>query len=822
MNILRTLTLLLLALVLPAHAQTWHTFEIRAAAPMVGRSLEITDPSGSSTTVGNFSLWQPWPDGATNSYSVIYGVQFLVDESQPEQVWTFAAGGRVAQVTGATLSGAVQFSQLGNGSYLLPVEFVNGSVEFLAAPSNDGMFHLTDPMAMVQGGSITAMTHQGEVVEGGTLQYGSFQWLRCSASGNPAAPFYVVNLATGQRTQDNATILGLAEWTADPVTVYPLVPVTFHFDMANWGQGFTLHYQAPGRPGMVAAFNAGPLGVTGAQVMSDGQSVNVTGSVGFTGSVAVGSRYWITRSADGWDSQARDGTNSLGNGLPGPWTEPLSYAPIQWAFMGTLPPPVENMQPVEFYMPSGMSGYIHQPAADRALGDVVRTEMWMDYDSNANPHPFWYDVRVAEVNINQPFWLEINGTEVSMNQQWYFAGWSPLNGPSEPPPPPPTVIDLSGTLILPEARQSHSLELMGPYGSAGWLSWASGTSQSITLNDPWHSELPFSLQVIAIPFDMSYSENTSPGGTPMLIDWTTGESQPLSSGTMDFSQWWLPAEALPLQISLSRWDHDLRIRQPNGDEYSILPGSSQGDLTVINGGAWYQSYFYFDGNGNRRPGIDSWVYDATTGEESPWNQADLTGWVYCPSITESNAAQLGRTYSVEVKWRLPAQSQDALLGGGFSIERWRSDTESWSNIAVLAALDCRMPSTADWFHHIDSAPPRNGVSVRYRITYGYGATYGTPSETSAIPIPLDSDGDGIADWWELAHGLNPFGLDAGGDGDLDNLTNLAEFLADTNPAAADTDDDGTADDVELAANTDPIKAAPKLTLTLPSGATFVP
>ena len=59
---------------------------------------------------------------------------------------------------------------------------------------------------------------------------------------------------------------------------------------------------------------------------------------------------------------------------------------------------------------------------------------------------------------------------------------------------------------------------------------------------------------------------------------------------------------------------------------------------------------------------------------------------------------------------------------------------------------------------------------------------------------VDSDGDGIPDWWETLHGLDPFDKsDAWEDWDGDGLDNLAEFRAGTDPSAGDSDGDGYPD-----------------------------
>lgn len=73
----------------------------------------------------------------------------------------------------------------------------------------------------------------------------------------------------------------------------------------------------------------------------------------------------------------------------------------------------------------------------------------------------------------------------------------------------------------------------------------------------------------------------------------------------------------------------------------------------------------------------------------------------------------------------------------------------------------------------------------------------------AVAIPSasagvrDSDGDGMPNWWEKAHGLSPYVANAGGDPDRDRLVNLREYRNGTNPRREDTDRDGVDDGDEV-------------------------
>lgn len=106
------------------------------------------------------------------------------------------------------------------------------------------------------------------------------------------------------------------------------------------------------------------------------------------------------------------------------------------------------------------------------------------------------------------------------------------------------------------------------------------------------------------------------------------------------------------------------------------------------------------------------------------------------------------------------------------------------------------------------------IAAGYTDDYPWTAT--TTDDNDFAPLNLgqlktlfnfdlrtDTDGDGMPDWWELAHGLNPAVNDAGGDADGDQLTNLQEYQAGSDPQASDSDGDGFDDAWEVARGLNP-------------------
>ncbi|MFO7973319.1 MAG: IPT/TIG domain-containing protein [Candidatus Hydrogenedentota bacterium] len=141
--------------------------------------------------------------------------------------------------------------------------------------------------------------------------------------------------------------------------------------------------------------------------------------------------------------------------------------------------------------------------------------------------------------------------------------------------------------------------------------------------------------------------------------------------------------------------------------------------------------------------------------------------------------------------------------------------------SVMGSADYRNP----WYRDAVTSPPTATTVFNGHVGAGAGEA-GVPTGTGHAMVRsqfglcvaggthllVDSDLDGLPNYWEVEHGLDPTddgstNPDNGPDGDPDGdgLSNAAEFEVGTNPTDADTDDDGMPDGWEVEHGLDPLE-----------------
>ncbi|NCC50956.1 MAG: VWA domain-containing protein, partial [Spartobacteria bacterium] len=124
-----------------------------------------------------------------------------------------------------------------------------------------------------------------------------------------------------------------------------------------------------------------------------------------------------------------------------------------------------------------------------------------------------------------------------------------------------------------------------------------------------------------------------------------------------------------------------------------------------------------------------------------------------------------------------------------------STTGAWG---VGSTMEVMNPGTNSSFKiTLAGVPVLAGISMGVKPTNSVMDTLGAV-DTTPLPLALpstesDTDGDGIPDWWEMEYFGSPTGADPYGDPDNDNLNNLNEYYAGTDPFDWDTGDTGEND-----------------------------
>lgn len=73
----------------------------------------------------------------------------------------------------------------------------------------------------------------------------------------------------------------------------------------------------------------------------------------------------------------------------------------------------------------------------------------------------------------------------------------------------------------------------------------------------------------------------------------------------------------------------------------------------------------------------------------------------------------------------------------------------------------------------------------YDLSQATSGLFSVRTQPAEYTLGVDSDGDGLPDWWERKYGTNPQLFDSDRDVDRDGLTALAEYLAGRNPNVDD-------------------------------------
>ncbi len=182
-------------------------------------------------------------------------------------------------------------------------------------------------------------------------------------------------------------------------------------------------------------------------------------------------------------------------------------------------------------------------------------------------------------------------------------------------------------------------------------------------------------------------------------------------------------------------------------------------------------------------GIDITIED----QASIWGAVDYTGSetgdIHIIAVSTSDSWDT--TYECVIPW---IQGWQAVTSGEiyvtFPADYMISGLPS-SNYWVRAFIDT---DTNEVYSYTEAAGQyaSNAIPVSNRVT-GINFT-----------MAYDSDADSMPDGWELANGLSPGNpADAGEDPDADGLSNLQEYIFETDPNDADSDQDGLTDGEEV-------------------------
>ncbi|WP_025819789.1 M4 family metallopeptidase [Shewanella marina] len=186
-----------------------------------------------------------------------------------------------------------------------------------------------------------------------------------------------------------------------------------------------------------------------------------------------------------------------------------------------------------------------------------------------------------------------------------------------------------------------------------------------------------------------------------------------------------------------------------------------------------------------------------------------TGWLTNNQQAHQGQYSLGSRsidddQTAEIHWL-------GLFEEGYLYFNYYLDSESYGDYLELyidGELVKKLDTQQQWQHvnhHLDAGV--HSISWRYRkdssVTSGADAAW--IDDISFGRFDGDGDSDGIADLWEINHGMDPFNAnDASEDWDGDFVSNLDESILGTDIYLADSDNDGMPDGWEVSHQLNPL------------------